>query len=52
MFYYSSDRMKVLSHSAARTVNNAPGEPVASRVYFYQLQADNASHPRKMLILK
>ena len=28
------------------------GERVGSGIYFYQLQADNASHLRKMVILK
>ena len=31
---------------------NALGEPVASGIYFYQLQTDNISSLRKMLILK
>ena len=31
---------------------NALGEPVASGIYFYQLQADNLSFLRKMVILK
>ena len=31
---------------------NGLGENVASGVYFYQLQTDNASHLRKMVILK
>ena len=31
---------------------NAFGEPVASGIYFYQLQADNVSFFRKMVILK
>ena len=31
---------------------NDLGEPVASGVYFYQLQTDNNSHLRKMVILK
>ncbi len=31
---------------------NTVGEPVASGVYFYQLQADNLSFLRKMVILK
>ena len=31
---------------------NNVGEPVASGIYFYQLQADNASLLRKMVILK
>ena len=31
---------------------NGLGEPVASGVYFYQLQAANVSHLRKMVILK
>ena len=31
---------------------NGLGEPVASSVYFYQLQADSISHLRKMVILK
>ena len=31
---------------------NGVGESVASGIYFYQLQADNMSHLRKMLILK
>ena len=31
---------------------NALGESVASGIYFYQLQTDNASYLRKMLILK
>ena len=31
---------------------NNLGEPVASGIYFYQLQADNVSLLRKMLILK
>ena len=31
---------------------NAVGERVASGIYFYQLEADNHSFLRKMLILK
>ena len=31
---------------------NGLGEPVASGVYFYQLQTDNVSHTRKMIIRK
>ena len=31
---------------------NAVGEPVATGIYFYQLEADNMSLLRKMLILK
>ena len=40
------------SHAAYWDGRNAVGERVASGVYFYQLQADNLSLLRKMVILK
>ena len=45
--YYTSR-----SRAAYWDGNNAVGERVASGVYFYQLQADNMSLLRKMVILK
>ena len=45
--YYTS-----LSRAAHWDGRNDLGERVGSGVYFYQLQADNASHLRKMVILK
>ena len=40
------------SHAAHWNGRNAVGEKVASGIYFYQLQADNMSLLRKMVILK
>ena len=45
--YYTSQ-----SRTAYWDGRNDVGEPVASGIYFYQLQADNLSFLRKMLILK
>ena len=45
--YYTSR-----SRAAYWDGRNALGEPVASGIYFYQLQADNLSFLRKMVILK
>ena len=45
--YYTS-----LSRAAHWDGRNDLGERVGSGIYFYQLQADNASHLRKMVILK
>ena len=45
--YYTS-----LSRAAHWDSRNDSGERVASGIYFYQLQADNNSHLRKMVILK
>ena len=45
--YYTSR-----SRAAYWDGRNAVGEPVASGIYFYQLQADNLSFLRKMVILK
>ena len=45
--YYTS-----LSRAAHWDGLNDAGERVASGVYFYQLQTDNTSHLRKMVILK
>ena len=39
------------SRAAYWNGRNAFGERVASGIYFYQLQADNASHLRKMLLI-
>ena len=40
------------SHAAYWDGNNSLGEQVASGVYFYQLQTDDTSFMRKMVILK
>jgi flagellar hook assembly protein FlgD len=40
------------SHAAYWDGRNGVGERVASGIYFYQLQADEVSPLRKMLILK
>ena len=45
--YYTSR-----SHAAYWDGRNNAGEPVASDIYFYQLQTDKVSPLRKMLILK
>ena len=42
----------IRSRAAHWDGRNALGERVASGIYFYQLQADNVSYLRKMLILK
>lgn len=45
--YYTSR-----THAAYWDGRNSVGERVASGIYFFQLQADDTSHLRKMVILK